>query len=154
MSNATCPRCNGEKRLPQHSHTLNGTCFLCQGTGVVDMATARRSAAAAKGRATRERNSQAKRAAALEVKEDAAFDRHGDTWRLAVALCQFPTDDAAAGHRVSTLMCDLRDVAWIDGSAVYRELCTLAEGAYGLAGWGLEDIEAAAADHKRARLSS
>ena len=29
----TCSRCAGEKRLPQYSNVIGGTCFKCSGTG-------------------------------------------------------------------------------------------------------------------------
>ena len=32
---STCPRCNGQGRLPQFNHVQNGICFRCRGAKTV-----------------------------------------------------------------------------------------------------------------------
>ena len=36
----TCPKCGGGQKIAQFKHVENGVCFLCNGAGVTDAATA------------------------------------------------------------------------------------------------------------------
>lgn len=90
------------------------------------------------------------RAAAIETREDTAFDRYGDDYRLTVALAQF---DHPFTAQVSELWVEMRD----GGNDYYRDHLMTRMGpllvTLGLDGWALEDIEIEAQARRAARLA-